>query len=104
LPKVSKINENYDESTVYVLVKRFFLKSTNYIHDDYFPFKRQGARVKIREKSWLKQLKVAISTRGKRARRVKSTKSVKQILSTYVRFLVNSELAKNSQALQEVQH
>jgi predicted SprT family Zn-dependent metalloprotease len=60
--------------------------------------------VKIREKSWLKQLKVAISTRGKRARRVKSTKFVKQILSTYVRFLVNSELEKNPQALQEVQH
>jgi hypothetical protein len=60
--------------------------------------------VKIREKSWLKQLKVAISTRGKRARRVKSTKFVKQILSNYVTFLVNSELAKNSQTFREVKH
>jgi hypothetical protein len=34
-------------SNVYVLVKEFFVKSTNYIHDDYFSFKRQGTRVKI---------------------------------------------------------
>jgi hypothetical protein len=78
------------------LLKQFFVKSTNYVHDDYFPFKRQGARAKILEQSWLKQLKVVISTRGKRATRVKSTKFVKQILSTQVRFLVNAELAKNS--------
>jgi hypothetical protein len=30
--------------------------------DEYVPSKRQGARVKIRRKSWLKQLRVAVST------------------------------------------
>jgi hypothetical protein len=33
-------------------------------HDEYVPLKRQGARVKIRRKSWLKQLRFAVSTRA----------------------------------------
>jgi hypothetical protein len=32
--------------------------------DEYVPLKRQGARMRIRRKSWLKQLRVAISTRA----------------------------------------
>jgi hypothetical protein len=48
--------------SVYVLVKKKFVKFVNYIYDDYFPLKRQGARVKIRKQSWLKQLRVVIST------------------------------------------
>jgi hypothetical protein len=32
--------------------------------DEYVLSKRQGARVKIRRKSWLKQLRVAVSTRA----------------------------------------
>jgi hypothetical protein len=31
--------------------------------DEYVPLKRQGARVKIHSKSWLKQLRVAVSTK-----------------------------------------
>jgi hypothetical protein len=46
------------------LLKILFVKFVNYIYDDYFPLKRQGARVKIRKQSWLKQLRVAISTRA----------------------------------------
>jgi hypothetical protein len=30
--------------------------------DEYVPLKGQGVRVKIRRKSWLKQLRVAVST------------------------------------------
>jgi hypothetical protein len=40
------------------------VKFANYIYDDYFPLKKQGARVKIHKQSWLKQLRVAISTRA----------------------------------------
>jgi hypothetical protein len=35
-----------------------------FFRDEYVPLKRQGVRVKIRRKSWLKQLRVAISTRA----------------------------------------
>jgi hypothetical protein len=45
--KVSKNNENCDQSNVYVLVKEFVVKFMNYFRDDYFSLKRQGARVKI---------------------------------------------------------
>jgi hypothetical protein len=47
-----------------LLLKNFFIKFMNYIRYDYLPLKRQGDRVKIRKKSWLKQLRVAISTRA----------------------------------------
>jgi hypothetical protein len=33
-------------------------------HDEYVLLKGQGARVKIRRKSWLKQLRVAVSTKA----------------------------------------
>jgi hypothetical protein len=33
-----------------------------FFRDEYVPLKRQGARMRIRRKSWLKQLRVAIST------------------------------------------
>jgi hypothetical protein len=32
--------------------------------DEYVPLKRKGARMRIRRKSWLKQLRVAVSTRA----------------------------------------
>jgi hypothetical protein len=32
--------------------------------DEYVPLKGQGARMKIRRKSWLKQLRVAVSTKA----------------------------------------
>jgi hypothetical protein len=32
--------------------------------DECFPWKRQGARVKIHRKYWLKQLRVAVTTRA----------------------------------------
>jgi cAMP phosphodiesterase len=35
-----------------------------FCRDEYVPLKRQGARVKIRTKLWLNQLRVAISTRA----------------------------------------
>jgi hypothetical protein len=41
--KVPKINEHYDQSNEYVLVKDFFVKFMNYFRDEYFPWKRQGA-------------------------------------------------------------
>jgi hypothetical protein len=34
------------------------------VRDEYVSLKRQGARMRIRRKSWLKQLRVAISTRA----------------------------------------
>jgi hypothetical protein len=38
------------------------------------PLKGQGACVKIRRKSWLKQLRVAVSTKASVPKRIKSTK------------------------------
>jgi hypothetical protein len=35
-----------------------------FFFEEYVPLNRQGAQVKIRRKSWLKQLRVAISTRA----------------------------------------
>jgi hypothetical protein len=46
------------------LFKNFLAEIHEVFHDEYVLLKRQGARVKIRRKSWLKQLRVAISTRA----------------------------------------
>jgi hypothetical protein len=48
----------------------------------------------IHEARWLKQLKVAISTRASMPTKVKSIKFVKQILSTYTTIIVISRFAK----------
>jgi hypothetical protein len=44
------------------LLKYFLQKFMKLFRDEYVPLKRQGVCVKIRKKSWLKQLRVAIST------------------------------------------
>jgi hypothetical protein len=48
----------------------FFLMKTaeKFFHEKIVQAKGQGARVEIRRKSWLKQLKVAISTRASMTR------------------------------------
>jgi hypothetical protein len=46
------------------LFKNFWHRFMKFFRDENVPMKRQGARVKIRRKSWLKQLRVAISTRA----------------------------------------
>jgi hypothetical protein len=51
----------------------------------------------IHEARWLKQLKVAISTRASMPTKVKSTKFVKQILSTCTAIVVISSLRGNVQ-------
>jgi hypothetical protein len=50
----------------------------------------------VRKIRWLKQMKVAISTGARCAKRVKSTKFVKQILSTCTRIVVISGFVKQS--------
>jgi hypothetical protein len=49
------------------IVPKFFFLNENYqkfFHKKIVLAKGQGARVEIRKKSWLKQLRVAISTRA----------------------------------------
>jgi hypothetical protein len=46
------------------LFKIFWQRLTKIFRDEYVSLKRQGARMRIRKKSWLKQLRVAISTRA----------------------------------------
>jgi hypothetical protein len=46
------------------LFKIFWQRLTKIFRDEYVSSKRQGARMRIRKKSWLKQLRVAISTRA----------------------------------------
>jgi hypothetical protein len=52
------------------------------------------AKPNIHETRWLKQLKVAISIGASMPSKVKSTKFVKQILSTYTTIVVISRFAK----------
>jgi hypothetical protein len=64
---------------------------------NFFP-RGQGAgfppKPNIHKERWLKQLKVAISTGASTPTKVKSTKFVKQILSTYTIIVVISRFAK----------
>jgi hypothetical protein len=54
------------------IVPKYFFLNENYrkkFHEKIILAKGQGARVEIRRKSWLKQLRVAISTRASMPRR-----------------------------------
>jgi hypothetical protein len=46
------------------LFKNFWQRLTKIFRDEHVSVKRQGAQMRIRRKSWLKQLRVAISTRA----------------------------------------
>jgi hypothetical protein len=76
------------------MCERVRSKSQDHIHDNLYECRQknlfsrgQGAQtppeVNVHKKGWLKQLKVAISTKASMPSKRKSTKFMKQILSTY---------------------
>jgi hypothetical protein len=80
--------------------KRCEVKVTNHICNYLFQHRKEAKgldsplKASVREIGWLKQLKVVISTRAGMPSEVKSTKFVKQILSTYTRIFAISEFVK----------
>jgi hypothetical protein len=74
---VSIMITNGDCSQVNVCVGCLKISSHKFMkvfHEECAPLKGQGACVKIRRKSWLKQLRAAISSKASVPKRVKSTK------------------------------